>query len=456
MDFGSLFSAWSAAAPAAASAASSSGSAGAAAIGSGVHLEGLLCSASASSGGALIMLRIRPAQQPESSLFLDATSGSSSSAPVPMLFSVSVRRDALQMMGEEENLGPLDMIRAQDCFSQTSTDGRHYVHARSVVRLRTWREMASDAAFMASELIPLPLPADGTKSAPFVVYSGAPGNDPQHHVKYNTVPGFFRKWVLGVNDEILTTGNDQYNAGQLVRRLTYKFEQRQWRSLGDARPDMEVLHLQVTLWDAQCRRLAGDGLGDLNTWSAIMRSNCIPFYAVVVADGMRGGFIRLSAIGIRWMLREYLEQFCIELTAAEAASLLPTAPSSMSSSSSSSSASLLVSSGGEDGAVINLSAAGHMPPVVTSSSSSGSWRFYALSANGAAESAADLTGYPLVVCGVRSPPSHAPRATSATAAVVVDDNNNEEPDSKRARSETSTATATAVSKGPKKVPAKKK
>jgi hypothetical protein len=285
---------------------------------------------------------------------------------------------------------PMELVALEGCKEKVLDDGRVFINAKSVQQVKPWAEVVADKALMSKQLVPMPFPTKG-KGEPFLIYSGMPSAS----AASASYPGFHRKIEWDASE---TTWRGQ-------RRLAVTFTQRQWAVKADVSPDMPVLTLKMLMWTNQCKQLlleegGGDEL-DLDSWTAIMKVNPVPFYASVCVDGKYSNAktISLSTLAVHWDLRTYLEGSCLELGAKTVQTWIPVTASDDEEED---------QDRDQDQDIINISARGEIPM-------GAKWRYYAMTANGAKR--AEKLEKPLILFAVRTTiPSAAPKAVAEVAA----------------------------------------
>jgi hypothetical protein len=291
------------------------------------------------------------------------------------------QRGLLPMFGQEpvtislpsssvlSQLEPMDLVVLEGCHEKMIDDGRVFLNAKTVRVHMPWRQVVADREIMSKELVPMPLPDKEGVGRPFIIYSGSLSSP----LLYETVPGLHRKVEWDTTS--VTFVNKKTKATE--RRLMVIFEQRQWRTITEANAEVKPLFMRMPIWDRSCRQLFSSG--DLNKWTAIIRANPIPFYAVVYVDGKHttADSVSLSTLAVHWDLRTYIELSCLELTAEQTQTALGSASSSSNSS----------STKDADG-LVNVTDTGVIPQ-------GKEWHYYAMTANNAKE--ADELEEPMVL-----------------------------------------------------------
>ncbi len=251
----------------------------------------------------------------------------------------------------------LDKVLVRGCHEKTISDGRVFLNATGCERLAMWSD-DEQRALLASEHVPLPLPAEG-KGVPFTLYSGT--------TALQSVPGLHRIATPAHWTEFTWTKD-----GVDVRRLSITLVQRQWSTADEVQSDPEPLVLRLLLWDDVCQQLPGGGLTtDMTVWKAVMAVHFVPFYAACCVDVRFStpGIIALSALAVQWDLARYLESdagLAVPLDAMR--SFFPASAASKAKKS-------VVAVAYRAGDVVNVSQLGALPAGCEA------WRFYALTSD---------------------------------------------------------------------------
>ena len=143
-------------------------------------------------------------------------------------------------------------------------------------------------------------------------------------VQYGRAPGLC---LYAERNPSETTWHNK-KTGENQRKIVITGKQLQWQTEEDVQNESfgKPIEFKMILWEALCTQLPGEGLtSDLSTWRAIMAVHPVGFFALCQRNKKFSNLtqVAIDVLGIRWELKEYLENSGKCFTIPSSSALLP-------------------------------------------------------------------------------------------------------------------------------------